>query len=87
MIEHTIRSKDGGTKEVSLTPLKAIRYQCLECLGWSASEVKNCTGKLCPLYPYRFGHNPERKGIGNLSAKGPAELRKKDQEQRKMAMM
>ncbi len=32
MIKHTIRSKDGGTKEVQLTPLKAIRLQCLECV-------------------------------------------------------
>ncbi len=64
MIKHTIRAKDGKTKEVSLTPLKAIRYQCLECVCWSPYEVKNCTGKLCPLYPYRLGSNPERKGIG-----------------------
>jgi len=65
MIKHTIRSKDGGTREVSLTPIKAIRHQCLECLGWSAYEVKKCTGKFCSLYPYRLGTNPERKGIGN----------------------
>ncbi len=64
MIRHEIRSKDGGTKEVSLTPLKAIRYQCLECLGWSPQEIKNCTGNLCALYPYRLGSNSERKGIG-----------------------
>lgn len=64
MIKHTIKLKDGGTKEVSLTPIKAIRHQCLECLGWSAYEIKRCTGKLCSLYPYRLGTNPERKGIG-----------------------
>ena len=64
MIKHTIRSKDGGTKEVSLSPLRAIRLHCLECLGWSAYEIKRCTGKLCPLFQYRFGNNPERKGIG-----------------------
>lgn len=64
MIRHTIRSKDGKTKVVSLTPLKAIRAQCFECMGWSAHEVKYCTDTLCSLYPYRFGNNPERKGIG-----------------------
>jgi hypothetical protein len=64
MIKHTIRSKDGGIKAVSLTPIKAVRYQCLECMGWSAYEVKYCAGTLCSLYPYRFGNNPERKGIG-----------------------
>lgn len=64
MKKHTIRSKDSGTKEVSLTPIKAIRLNCLECICWVPSEVKNCTSKLCPLYPYRFGTNPERAGIG-----------------------
>jgi len=67
MIKHVIRSKDGGTKEVSLTPLKAIRYQCLECVCWSAYEVKSCTGKRCPLYPYRFGKVPGHKGKGNVN--------------------
>ncbi len=65
MIKHTIRSKNGGTKAVSLSPLKAIRYQCLECMGFSAFEVRKCTGPLCSLHPYRLGTNPERKGIGN----------------------
>ncbi len=69
MIKHTIRSKDGKTKEVVLSPLRAIRLNCLECVCWSASEVKNCTGKLCPLYPYRLGTNPERKGKGGYFTK------------------
>ncbi len=65
MIKHTIRSKDGGNKEVYLSPLKAIRHNCLECVSWSAHEVKHCTAKLCPLYPYRFGKAPGHKGKGN----------------------
>ncbi len=70
MVKHTIRAKDGGSKKVSLTPLKAIKYQCLECMGWSVNDVKYCTETLCSLYPYRFGTNPERKGIdGELSSK------------------
>lgn len=80
MIKHIIRSKNGGTKEVSLTPIKAIRYQCLECMGWSAYEIKKCTGKLCHLYPYRLGHNPERRGIGNSFAKSLVEIGNEDQE-------
>ena len=47
MITHTISSKNGGTKAVSLTPLRAIKYQCLECVCWSTHEVKYCTSKLC----------------------------------------
>ncbi len=67
MIKHTIRSKDGGTKEVSLSPLRAIRFNCLECVSWSASEVKNCTAKLCSLFPYRFGKVPGHRGTGNVN--------------------
>ncbi len=47
-----------------LTPIKAIRAKCLECSGGQPSEVRNCTIVDCPLYPYRFGKNPNRKGIG-----------------------
>jgi hypothetical protein len=66
MIKHEIRSKDGGIKVVSLSPLRAIRLNCLECVCWSAYEVKNCTSKLCLLYPYRFGNIPGHKGKGNV---------------------
>lgn len=66
MIKHLVRSKDGGTKEVSLSPLKAIRFNCLECMGFSASKVTRCSSPLCSLYPYRFGHNTEREGIGGI---------------------
>jgi len=65
MIEHTIRKKEGGTKTVILSALKAIRLNCLECACWSAYEVKHCTSKLCPLYPFRLGKAPGHKGKGN----------------------
>lgn len=42
-----------------LTPTKAIKYKCLQCSGGSATEVKFCTVKDCPLYEYRFGHIPK----------------------------
>ena len=48
-----------------LTPLKAIRKNCLECSSGSSNEVKNCIITDCPLYPYRLGKNPKRKGMGN----------------------
>lgn len=50
-----------------LTPLKAIRAKCLDCSGESYAEVRLCTITKCPLYPFRDGHNPNRKGIGNNS--------------------
>jgi|TARA_B100001964_G_C14209578_1_gene589830 hypothetical protein len=67
MIKYTIHGKTGKEREVELTPLKAIRFHCLQCVGWHPSDVKHCTGKFCPLHPYRFGTNPEREGIGGKS--------------------
>jgi len=64
MIEHEIRNKDGGTEKVLLAPVKSIRRFCLECVYWVPTEVKDCTDKLCAIYPYRLGTNPEREGIG-----------------------
>lgn len=46
-----------------MTPMRAIRAKCLDCSGDSANEVRLCPIKDCPLYEYRFGHNPARKGI------------------------
>ena len=57
-----------------ITPLRAIRARCLECSGGSASEVRECPVLGCPLYPYRDGHNPARRGIGGkcgFPAKSP----------------
>ena len=47
-----------------LTPIKAIRAKCLDCMGGSPKRVKECEGGGCPLHVYRFGKNPKRKGIG-----------------------
>ena len=47
------------------TPLKAIRLKCLDCSCDSANEVRLCPIKQCPLYNFRFGKNPNRKGLGN----------------------
>ena len=68
MIKHTIRSKDGGTREVSLSSLRAVRNHCLECVGWSPLEVKNCKSPLCSLFPFRLGKVPGHKGKGNASS-------------------
>lgn len=47
-----------------LTPVKAIRAWCLDCSGFQPKEVRLCLHTACPLYFYRFGKNPNRKGIG-----------------------
>ena len=54
-IKQLIRTKTGE-KTVSLTPIKAIRAQCLECCGWKASEVRKCSSDKCSLYGYRLGN-------------------------------
>jgi hypothetical protein len=50
-----------------MTPIKAIRKFCLECTG-SWVEVRKCENSKCSLFPYRFGKNPMRKGIGGLKS-------------------
>lgn len=47
-----------------LSPLKAIRAKCLDCMCDQPSEVRLCPSENCPLWPYRMGHNPNRQGIG-----------------------
>lgn len=56
----------GNPDLLDLTPVKAIRAYCLDCMCGSSNEVKvcSCDGKrsaLCPLYKYRLGHNPNIK--------------------------
>lgn len=41
------------------TPIKAIRKKCLDCSAKQLTEIKNCTLKDCPLYPYRMGKRPK----------------------------
>ncbi len=42
-----------------LTPLKAIRRKCLDCVGFQPKEVTLCTAEKCPLFPYRMGRRPK----------------------------
>lgn len=49
--------------ESILTPVKAIRAYCIECMGGDKAEVRRCN-LICPLWPYRLGKNPNRKGQG-----------------------
>lgn len=31
----------------------ALKAQCLECVNWEKSEIRNCTALGCPLWAYR----------------------------------
>ena len=46
-----------------LTPLKSIRANCLDCCNGQPKEVRECQIIDCPLWLYRLGTNPNRKGI------------------------
>ena len=50
-----------------ISPLIAVRLYCRQCSGESPKEVALCTIPDCALYPFRFGHNPARKGITGRS--------------------
>jgi len=57
-----------------MSPLKAIRQNCLDCNG-TANEVKLCPCTGCPLYPFRFGKNPFIKRTMTEEQKGLAKER------------
>lgn len=55
MVEET---KGEGRK---MTPLRAIRLKCIDCMCGSMNEVALCPSEDCTLYPFRFGKNPNVK--------------------------
>lgn len=42
----------------ALTPMKAIREKCIDCMCGYKSDVEKCQIRGCSLWPYRFGFNP-----------------------------
>lgn len=38
---------------------KAIRTYCIDCGGGVTTTVRDCNLERCPLFPYRFGKNPQ----------------------------
>lgn len=42
-----------------MTPIKAIRAKCLDCMLFNKAEVRRCPSVKCPLYPFRMGHKPK----------------------------
>ena len=50
-----------GFETVLLTPMKAIRKNCLECCGWMYSEVEKCEIETCCFYKFRSGRRPSQK--------------------------
>jgi hypothetical protein len=45
------------------TPVKAIRENCIDCMGGRdskgyAKRITECPVPVCPLFEFRFGKNP-----------------------------
>jgi len=59
-VQHRIRADgDGTTKIMKLTARRAIIENCKECVGWDFSEVRSCTSRRCPLWPFRNYSTPK----------------------------
>ncbi len=59
-IRHKIRvNGNGNTKIMKLTARRAIIEHCKQCFGFNANEVRSCTAKLCPLFPFRTYDKPQ----------------------------
>lgn len=48
-------------KLLSGTVMAAIRLKCLDCQYFQEKEIRNCSIKSCPLWPFRMRRNPFRK--------------------------
>lgn len=59
----------GTSMDPPKSPLKAIRFNCLDCSGGSAQEVNLCPVETCPLWGFRFGRKP-----GTVASKVEREL-------------
>jgi hypothetical protein len=68
-IIQNIKTENNKSGTVKVTPLKAIKLHCLECVGFIRSEVLLCTSSKCSLFPYRTGKNGRRSGIGGRKVK------------------
>ena len=44
-----------------MTPIKAIREKCADCMCGQINEIKMCPIEDCSLYPFRLGKNPNIK--------------------------
>lgn len=58
-----------------LPPVKAIKKFCYECSGDSANRRELCNETECPLFHYRLGINPNRRGVGGRKARSSSEIK------------
>ena len=51
-------------------PVKVFRKFCIECMNGQRSLIAKCPTKICNIFPYRFGKNPARSGVGRYRELG-----------------
>jgi hypothetical protein len=51
--------KKVKTGRDKITRAQAIKLQCIECMGYQKSLVKDCPDVGCPLWPFRKGYGQE----------------------------
>ena len=72
-----------------MSVIDALRLRCLDCCGGSPNEVRFCTTRKCPAWPFRMGENPWRKDRAPLSeehkAKAAATLARAREQRRIVA--
>lgn len=54
-----IKERYRMSNNKNVTPLKAIRKECLKCMNESKYEVRLCTRRECEFYDYRFDKMPK----------------------------
>ena len=54
-ISHTYLGPNESITDDTYTRGKAIRAKCMDCTCWQRVEIRLCTIKKCPLYPFRMG--------------------------------
>lgn len=54
-----------------MTPLKAIRAKCLDCMCGQVYEVRKCPVNDCSLWPYRMGHRPAKESADENTPEKP----------------
>ena len=57
--EEKITGSDDRIRRRKLTPLRAIRKHCIECLG-SQKAPRKCTDQNCLFFAFRLGKHPAR---------------------------
>jgi len=65
-IMHTIRDGKGGQQTLKLTRKTAIKWGCLECMGYEKHRIKDCDNQNCVFYPFRPYKRPDQTMLFNI---------------------